>query len=199
MDESHKLLVIKSKTCIHNRVPPHWTQSRHLHSRMLWKMVHFPIVFFFEIAVAKKVISNSTEPAVPKYLSNKNSVKMSGFRHFCKTNNSYFSLLMDLMWRCLTMRHIFYNFAPRFSSKTCFFLRQSARRKTLPGDLQNVKKCPTRPLMSPKMGSKPTNLIRDEKYPIHRNILNTWECHGSSQPRTDAAILLRTPSCGQVR
>ena len=91
-------------------------------------------------------------------------VKMSGFKHFSKTSNILFFasrqwIRYGVVWQWDTCLHFF----PTILIKSVFF-KTTCSPRVPPNDLQNVKNSPgpARHWYGPKMGSKPTNLIRDE-------------------------------------
>ena len=160
MDEHHKIVVIKSKTftCAHGC----HRAVTHVHASVLWKIVHFS--FSFEVAMAK-MISNSTEPVVPKYpiLWNKNASKWVVFSTFLKQTISLPPVTNGLDMASFDNETHFYFFPVEFD-QTRVFLKTTCSPTDPPSDLQNVKNSPwpTHFQSVPKMGSKPTHVIRDE-------------------------------------
>ena len=81
------------------------------------------------------------------------NVKMSGFKHFSKTDNIYKIFRSNGLDIALFDTETLFSLFPTIFDKRVFSGRHLVRPATLP---------PTHHRYVPKMGSKPTNVIRDE-------------------------------------
>ena len=86
---------------------------------------------------------------------------MCGFKHISKTRNIYFLAPLDSALSAV-VEHFLLFYRSFLTKKRFFFYDNLARRPS--HDLQNVKKglAPSATTVSSQMGSKPTNLFRDE-------------------------------------
>ena len=87
------------------------------------------------------MISNSTEPVVPKYLirCNNSSVKMSGFRHFSKTSNIFIFFVTNGLDMALFDNDTHFYYVSRNFDQKLVFLKTTCSPTDPSSDLQNVK------------------------------------------------------------